>query len=42
MLNGPKTSEFLAEYWKPEIDFAIEAFGPERTYSRPTTPKTGT
>ncbi len=31
VLDGPRSSEFLAEYWKPEITFAIEAFGPERS-----------
>jgi predicted TIM-barrel fold metal-dependent hydrolase len=31
VLDGPRSSEFLAEYWKPEISFAIEAFGPERS-----------
>jgi predicted TIM-barrel fold metal-dependent hydrolase len=31
ILNGPKTSEVLAEYWKPEITFAVETFGPERS-----------
>lgn len=31
ILNGPKTSQVLADYWKPEITFAIEAFGPERS-----------
>ena len=31
VLDGPRSSEFLAEYWKPEICFAIEAFGPERS-----------
>ena len=31
VLDGPRSSEFLAGYWKPEIDFAIEAFGPERS-----------
>jgi len=31
VLEGPRSSEFLAEYWKPEICFAIEAFGPQRS-----------
>ncbi|MBO0822591.1 MAG: amidohydrolase family protein [Actinobacteria bacterium] len=31
VLDGPRSSEFLAEYWKPEILFAIETFGPERS-----------
>ncbi|MBO0838302.1 MAG: amidohydrolase family protein, partial [Actinobacteria bacterium] len=29
--DGPRSSEFLAAYWKPEILFAIETFGPERS-----------
>jgi predicted TIM-barrel fold metal-dependent hydrolase len=31
VLDGPRSSEFLAGYWRPEICFAIEAFGPERS-----------
>jgi predicted TIM-barrel fold metal-dependent hydrolase len=31
VLDGPRSSEFLADYWKPEITFAIETFGPERS-----------
>jgi predicted TIM-barrel fold metal-dependent hydrolase len=31
VMDGPRSSEFLAEYWKPEITFAIETFGPERS-----------
>jgi predicted TIM-barrel fold metal-dependent hydrolase len=30
VLDGPRSSEFLAAYWEPEILFAIEAFGPQR------------
>lgn len=27
---GPRTSEWLADYWKPEIEFCVETFGPSR------------
>ncbi len=31
VLDGPRSSEVLADYWRPEILFAIEAFGPQRS-----------
>lgn len=30
VLDGPRSSEFLAAYWGPEILYCIETFGPER------------
>lgn len=30
VLDGPRSSEFLARYWKPEILFCVEAFSPQR------------
>ncbi len=31
VFDSSRSSEFLAEYWKPEILFAIETFGPQRS-----------
>ena len=30
VLDGPRTSEWLADYWRPEIRFCVETFGPRR------------
>ncbi len=30
ILHGPRTSEVLADYWRPEILFCFETFGVER------------
>lgn len=40
--SGPRSSEFLAAYWKPEITDAIETFGPERSMFETNYPRTGT
>lgn len=29
--DGPRTSEWLADYWRPELEFCIETFGPSRS-----------
>lgn len=30
VLDGPRTSEWLADYWRPEFRFCVETFGPSR------------
>jgi predicted TIM-barrel fold metal-dependent hydrolase len=30
VMAGPKSSEWLADYWRPEIRFCVETFGPSR------------
>ena len=42
VLDGPRSSEFLAEYWKPEICFAIEPSARSAACSRRTIRRTGT
>jgi L-fuconolactonase len=41
LAEAPNVSKFLAEYWKPEICFAIEAFGPERSMFETNYPEDG-